>query len=167
MKKKVLLIGFRPGLEAAVRDLGYAPVVVTNKVKPGLDSAATLVVRSLESPEEVLSAVLRSYEAREFAGVVTGHEQGVFTASVIRSLNLPGDTDVARSLASSNKHLQKEHLGNSVEHAKSIAVTRLATYEGLAEILGISLCGEALSASDPVQFQSSALKSNSLVRSMT
>lgn len=135
--KKVLLIGFRPGLEAAVRDLGYAPVVVTNKVKPGLDSAATLVVRSLESPEEVLSAVLRSYEAREFAGVVTGHEQGVFTASVIRSsLNLPGDTDVARSLVFRDKHLQKEHLGNSVEHAKSIAVTRLATYEGLAEILG-------------------------------
>lgn len=134
---KVLLIGYRPGLERAIRRLGYDPVIVLQKMKPGIEALDIILVRSIESPEEVLGAVLRRHPVGDFAAAVTGHEQGVFTTLVARlALNLPGDKDLGRSLVFRDKHLQKMHLGDSVAHAESVPIEPTDTYHCLSRQLG-------------------------------
>lgn len=70
-------------------------------------------------------------------GVVTGHEQGVFSAALLREhLGLPGDRDWARTLRFRDKYLQKAALPPGVGRARCAYVGPDAGYGELAELLG-------------------------------
>jgi len=116
MSGTMIVLGYRKGLDAAVRTRGLEAFHVTEKHKPALDGRPACRVAALEDAQEVLRAVAAA-GLDDVAGVVTGHEQGVFTAAVLRHhLGLPGDRDFAATLRFRDKHLQKAALPGSVRH---------------------------------------------------
>jgi biotin carboxylase len=132
----MIVLGYRKGLDAAVRARGLDAFHVTEKHKPALDGRPACRVAALEDAQEVLRAVGAAGLA-DVAGVVTGHEQGVFTAAVLRHhLGLPGDRDFAATLRFRDKHVQKAALPAAIRRARCAYVRRGTTYASLAEALG-------------------------------
>ena len=79
-------------------------------------------VADLENVREVLGAVMAADLASVcVAGVVTGHEQGVFTVALLRDhFGLPGDSDWTRAPGFRDKYLQKTALPGEVARAPAL-----------------------------------------------
>ncbi|MPY61996.1 ATP-grasp domain-containing protein [Streptomyces spongiae] len=133
----VIVLGHRPGLAEAIERRGLEPLYVVEKDKEALRGRRVRRVSDLENGQEVLRAVM-STEAVGVAGVVTAHEQGVFTAALLRDhLRLPGDRDYARALRFRDKYLQKTALPPSVGRAACVYVDTRTGWADLADRLGV------------------------------
>ncbi|BCY13351.1 acetyl-CoA carboxylase biotin carboxylase subunit family protein [Actinoplanes sp. L3-i22] len=131
----IVVLGYRAGMAEALARRGQPTYYLVEKVKPGLPEPFR-VVRDLEDGQEVLRALMTG--AVPVSGVVTGHEQGVFTAALVRSaLDVPvGSRDVAATLRFRDKYLQKRALSGVVPTARCERLTREADFGDLAARLG-------------------------------
>lgn len=133
---RVLVLAYRQGIDDAVRRRGLDPFFVVERMKPQLAGRDVVRVADVENVQEVLRAVL-ARTGGDLAGVVTGHEEGVFTAAAIRAaLGIPGDRDAARTLRFRDKYLQKQALPADVPRADCEYVTAESSFTGLAARLG-------------------------------
>lgn len=114
----VVCLGYRKGFADAARLKGLPVHFVTEKHKPGLRNHSSTRVRDLSDAQEVLRAVLAGV-GDGISAVVTGHEQALFPATVLRSVfGLPGDTDLRTCLRFRDKQLQKSALPSTVARAR-------------------------------------------------
>lgn len=98
MNNTVILLGYRDGIVAELTDKGYQIIYLVEKFRPALTGTKYYLVKSLEDAQEVLRCVL-SLPLHTVTGVVTGLENAVFTATLLRNmLNLPGPKDYAGAL---------------------------------------------------------------------
>jgi hypothetical protein len=135
MQKGVIVLGYRAGLAAAVVKRGYTPLCIVHKDKGETGDWPTRKVAELEDAQEIIRAALSF--GGDVAGVVTGHDEGVFGAAVLRdALGLPGDRGYARLLCFRDKYLQKHALGDAVPHARCVYLTRQPDFAALAAQLG-------------------------------
>ncbi|MEV5499530.1 hypothetical protein AB0M50_29425 [Nonomuraea fuscirosea] len=136
----IVCLGYRKGFAEAARLRGQPLHFIVEKVKPAIDRFDHTKVSDLADTEEVLRAVSEAVPAGVTA-VVTGHEQAVFTAALLRSvIGLPGDTDVLRCLRFRDKRIQKRSVSSSIPRARCEYLP-LATprYPELADRLGASI----------------------------
>ncbi|MFI6473157.1 acetyl-CoA carboxylase biotin carboxylase subunit family protein [Streptomyces sp. NPDC050516] len=132
----VIVLGYRKGIADAVARRGLDVFHVERKAKEALAGTRFALVDDLEDAQEVLRTVLGA-GLTDVVGVVTGHEQGVFTAALLRDhLGLPGDRDWARALRFRDKYLQKAALPPDVQRARCEYVGPHTTYAELAAGLG-------------------------------
>lgn len=132
----VVVLGYREGLDAAVRRRGLAAFHVVEKMKPQLAGREYVRVAHLEDAQEVLRAV-QARGLTNVAAVVTGHEEAVFSAALVRAfLGTPGDRDHVRVLQFRDKALQKRALPAGVVHARCDYVGPEATHAGLVQQFG-------------------------------
>lgn len=133
----MIVLGHRPGLAKAIKRRGLEPVYVVEKDKEELRDSRIRRVGDLENGQEVLRAVT-SADLDDISGVVTAHEQGIFTAALLRDhLRLPGDRDYVRTLRFRDKYLQKTALPDSVRRAMCLYVAPGTGYTDLAARLGV------------------------------
>lgn len=133
---RVLVLGYRQGIDAVLRERGLEPFFVVERMKRQLAGREVARVADVENVQEVLRAVLARTDGG-FAGVVTGHEEAVFTAAAIRAaLDLPGDRDAARTLLFRDKYLQKRALPADVPRADCEYITAESSFAGPAARLG-------------------------------
>ncbi|MEU0949472.1 ATP-grasp domain-containing protein [Streptomyces canus] len=133
----MIVLGHRPGLAEAVERRGLKPFYIVEKYKEALSKSSVRRVRDLEDGQEVLRTVL-STELHDVSGVVTAHEQGVFTAALLRDhLRLPGDRDYTRALRFRDKYLQKTALPRRVRRAHCAYVDTRTGYTNLVAELGV------------------------------
>lgn len=132
----VLCLGYRPGFDEAAAVLGLEIHYVVEKVKPELESLGYTKVTALADTEQVLRALHGRLDG--VTGVVTGHEQAVFTAAFLRgSRGLPGEADALRTLRFRDKSIQKASLPSDVARASCAYVPRdPPAYLELADRLG-------------------------------
>jgi biotin carboxylase len=134
---RVVVLGYRGGLDEAMRRRGLQPFFVVEKVKDALAGREHVRVADMENAQEVLRAVL----ARDLAGVravVTDHEEAVFTAAVLRAhFGAPGDRDHVRTLRFRDKLLQKRALPAGIARARCRHVTPGDAFGDLAAELGV------------------------------
>ncbi|MEN4912433.1 ATP-grasp domain-containing protein [Erwinia amylovora] len=136
MNNTVILLGYRDGIVAELTDKGYQIIYLVEKFRPALTGTKYYLVKSLEDAQEVLRCVL-SLPLHTVTGVVTGLENAVFTATLLRNmLNLPGPKDYAGALFFRDKFLQKLKLSDVVPHANCKYVTRDSDYLKLIDELG-------------------------------
>ena len=129
---RILVLGYRQGIDDAIVRRGLEPFFVVERVKPQLASRQYAQVASLEDAQEVLRVVL-ARGLGDLSAVVTGHEEAVFSAALLRSaFGLPGDADYARTLRFRDKYLQKRALPDDVPHARCEYATPATAYEQLA-----------------------------------
>ncbi|MFB7664061.1 acetyl-CoA carboxylase biotin carboxylase subunit family protein [Kitasatospora sp. NPDC056138] len=132
----VIVLGYRKGMQDAISRRGLNAFYVVEKYKEGLAGQRFRLVRSLEDAQEVLRAVLGA-QLIDVVGVVTGHEEGVFSAAVLRAaLGLPGDRDFAGTLTFRDKYLQKTALPDKIARARCAYVGAAGSFEELAHELG-------------------------------
>jgi len=133
----VVVLGFRRGLDEAIARRGMRPFYVVEKVKPELAGRDHVRVCRLEDAQEVLRAV-RARGIRQVRAVVTTHEEGVFTAALLRRyFGTPGDHDYARTLPFRDKFLQKQALPAGVPRARCRYVADTTPFAELEEELGL------------------------------
>ncbi|MFE3414750.1 acetyl-CoA carboxylase biotin carboxylase subunit family protein [Streptomyces mirabilis] len=133
----MIVLGHRPGLAEAIERRGLKPLYIVEKYKEALRGSRVRRVRNLEDGQEVLRTVL-SAEPNDVCGVVTAHEQGVFTAALLRDhLRLPGDGDYTRTLLFRDKYLQKTALPRGIRRARCMYVDTGVDYTTLAAELGV------------------------------
>ncbi|HEJ9146978.1 TPA: ATP-grasp domain-containing protein [Serratia marcescens] len=136
MNNTVIVLGYRDGIVADLVEKGYQIIYVVEKFRPALDGKKYYVVKSLEDAQEVLRCVL-GFPLHTVIGVVTGLENAVFTAALLRNmLNLPGPKDYAGALFFRDKFLQKLKLSTVVPHANCKYVTCNSDYLSLSDELG-------------------------------
>ncbi|MFI2370232.1 acetyl-CoA carboxylase biotin carboxylase subunit family protein [Streptomyces sp. NPDC018833] len=132
----VIVLGYRKGIDDALRRRGLDTFHVVEKYKEALHGRAFRRVADLEDAQEVLRAVIGA-DVPDVVGVATGHEQGVFTSALLRThLALPGDRDYGRALRFRDKFLQKAALPGEVARADCVYVTPEASYTALVSDLG-------------------------------
>ena len=136
--KYIVCLGYRAGLIRQVTQRGLAPFIIATKVKPGLEDFQYCLVENLEDAQEVLRALSLMMPMNvNVVGVITGHEEGVFTAAIIRDcLNLPGPRSYQSLLRFRDKHLQKSLLRDAVPCAKSMYVSHGKSYADVVSSLG-------------------------------
>lgn len=132
----IVVLGYRPGTAEALSRRGQETFHLVDNVKADMRGDYR-VVRDLEDAQEVLRTLMAEGPST-VSGVVTGHEQGVFTASLIRSAFgvAHGDHNFAGTLLFRDKFLQKRALIGSVPTARFKRVTPDASYDELAAQLG-------------------------------
>ncbi|MBH2760547.1 ATP-grasp domain-containing protein [Serratia ureilytica] len=136
MENTIILLGYRDGIVADLVEKGYQIIYVVEKFRPALNDEKYYVVKCLEDAQEVLRCVL-SIPINTVVGVVTGLENAVFTAALLRSvLNLPGPKDYAGTLFFRDKYLQKLKLSDVAPHANCRYVTCNSDYSILTDELG-------------------------------
>ncbi|MFF4183036.1 acetyl-CoA carboxylase biotin carboxylase subunit family protein [Streptomyces sp. NPDC001691] len=132
----MIVLGHRKGIADAVARRGLEVFQVERKMKEALAGTRFALVDDLEDAQEVLRTVLGA-RLTDVVGVVTGHEQGVFTAALLRDhLGLVGDRDWARTLRFRDKYLQKAALPPDVPRARCRYIGPRTTYAELADGLG-------------------------------
>lgn len=132
----ILVLGYRQGLDEAIRRRGLTPLFVVERVKRQLAGRDYARVASVEDAQEVLRTVL-ARGIDEVCAVVTGHEEAVFITALLRAhFDAPGDRDFARTLRFRDKFLQKRALPSSVPRARCEYVTVESSYADLAGRLG-------------------------------
>lgn len=133
----VVVLGYRSGTADALDRRGLPAYHLVEKVKPEM-TGDYRVVGDLEDAQEVLRTLLSEGPA-VLDGVVTAHEQGVFTAPLIRSVFeiARGNRDFPAALLFRDKYLQKRALSGVVPTARCERVTRGADYHALAARLGV------------------------------
>ncbi|OCA54114.1 ATP-grasp domain-containing protein [Photorhabdus namnaonensis] len=136
MNNTVIVLGYREGIATALAHQGYQIIYIVNRVKPALNGTKYYIVKNLEDAQEVLRCVL-NFSLHTVIGIVTGNEDGVFTAAVLRDmLQLPGPKDYRNILYFRDKFLQKQKLAHLVPHAYCRYVTRDNDYSQLVVELG-------------------------------
>lgn len=134
--KYIVCLGYRASLVEQVTQRGFQPLIITNKLKSGLEDFQYCLVDDLEDAQEVLRAISTKMPST-IVGVITGHEEGVFTAAVIRDcLGLPGPKSYGSLLRFRDKYLQKSLLRDIVPCAQSTYVSRRSTYSDVGSLLG-------------------------------
>lgn len=120
----LVCLGYRKGFVEAARQRGLALHFIVEKMKSGLSGLSCTKVADLADTEEVLRAALAAV-GTGITGVVTGHEQALFTAAALRSaLKLPGDTHLLRCLRFRDKQIQKQSLSAAVPRARCTYLPR-------------------------------------------
>ncbi|MEX0447219.1 acetyl-CoA carboxylase biotin carboxylase subunit family protein [Xenorhabdus sp. SGI246] len=138
MKNTVIVLGYRDGIATALAYQGYQVIHIVEKFKPILNGTKYYMVKNLEDAQEVLRCVL-NISLHTVIGIVTGNENGVFTAAVLRNmLQLPGPKDYCNTLYFRDKCLQKQKLAQLVPHAYCRYVTHDSDYSQLVVELGTS-----------------------------
>ena len=133
---KVIVLGYRAGLERALLEMGYEIYHIVTKIKPALTGKPYTLVDNLEDGQQVLRAAL-AHVGRHVEGVVTASEDGVYSAALLRTaLNLPGDRDFLGILRFRDKFLQKYALPEKVSYASCMHIRHDATFDDLAIKLG-------------------------------
>ncbi|MFJ2828008.1 acetyl-CoA carboxylase biotin carboxylase subunit family protein [Streptomyces sp. NPDC087263] len=133
----VILLGYRQPLAEAIERHGEVPFSIVERDVPGLKEGQFCRVSDLEDVQEVLRAVASS-DLSDVKGVVTGHEQGVFSAAVLRDeLRLPGCRDHARASVFRDKYLQKSRLAADIPRARCRYVTSRTRFDELSRDLGL------------------------------
>ncbi|GAA0967179.1 MULTISPECIES: ATP-grasp domain-containing protein [Streptomyces violaceusniger group] len=132
----MIVIGFRDGLDEALRRRGLEPFyIVQPPVKPPEGRGFTYV-SDMENAQEISRAVLAA-QLDGIAGVLTVHEMGVFGAAYLRQqLNLPGNTDSQTTLYFRDKYLQKSRLPPHIRRARCRHVSVGTSFKDLADDLG-------------------------------
>lgn len=138
---KVVVLAYRQGIDEALHRRGAEPLFVVERMKPQLAGRDVVRVANVEDAQEVLRAVLAHTGGDPvgagLAGVVTSHEEAVFTAAAVRAaFGLPGDRDTARTLRFRDKCLQKRALPGDVPRADCVYVTAESSFTDLAARLG-------------------------------
>ncbi|MGW3123460.1 ATP-grasp domain-containing protein [Streptomyces sp. NPDC001107] len=133
----MIVLGHRPGLTKAIERRGLKPFYIVEKYKEALRGSRVQRVHNLEDGQEVMRSLL-SADLDDVHGVVTAHEQGVFTAALLRDhLRLPGDGDYALALRFRDKYLQKAALPSGIRRANCRYVDTGTSYAMLAAELGV------------------------------
>ncbi|MBB2938605.1 hypothetical protein FHX82_005683 [Amycolatopsis bartoniae] len=133
----MIVLGYREGLDSALRRRGLDPFYVVEKQKAGLAGKRYRLVSRLEDAQQVLRAVTGA-GLTDVAGALTGHEQGVFATALLRAqLDLPGDRDFGKVLLFRDKYLQKNALPAEVARARCRYVTPEDDFAALAADLGV------------------------------
>ncbi|WP_338803783.1 ATP-grasp domain-containing protein [Xenorhabdus griffiniae] len=136
MNNTVIVLGYREGIATALAHQGYQIIHVVERFKPALNGTEYYMVKNLEDAQEVLRCVL-NFPLHTIIGIVTGNEDGVFTAAVLRDmLQLPGLKDYRNTLYFRDKCLQKKRLAHLVPHAYCRYVTCDDDYSQLVAELG-------------------------------
>ncbi|WP_207627043.1 hypothetical protein [Photorhabdus stackebrandtii] len=126
-----IVLGYREGIATALARQGYQIIHIVERVKPALNGTKYYRVKNLEDAQEVLRCVL-NVSLHTVIGIVTGNEDGVFTAAVLCDmLQLPGPKDYRNTLYFRDKYLQKQKLTHLVPHAYCRYVTRDDDYSQL------------------------------------
>lgn len=132
----IVCLGYRAALVEQVIQRGLRPFIIANKRKASLDVFEYCLVDDLEDAQEVLRAILAKVPST-IVGVITGHEEGVFTAAVIRDcLGLPGPKSYGAALRFRDKFLQKSLVRGGVPCAHSIYVSRRTAYSDIVSSVG-------------------------------
>jgi formate-dependent phosphoribosylglycinamide formyltransferase (GAR transformylase) len=135
-QKYVVCLGYRPSLVKQVTQRGLTPLIITKKMKSGMEAYQYCLVDDLENAQEVLRVIIYK-RSLTIIGVITGHEEGVFTAAVLRDyLGLPGPKSYGASLRFRDKNIQKSLLREIVPCAPSMYVSSRTTYETIISSLG-------------------------------
>ncbi|MBD2786493.1 ATP-grasp domain-containing protein [Xenorhabdus sp. DI] len=136
MNNTVILLGYREGIANALIRHGFQIIYIVSKFKPVLSGTKYYMVKDLEDAQEVLRCLL-NLPIYTIKGVVTGNEDGVFTAAVLRDmLQLPGPKDYRSTLYFRDKFLQKQRLAQAVPHAHCRYVTPNDDYSQLVVEVG-------------------------------
>ncbi|MDE9431626.1 ATP-grasp domain-containing protein [Xenorhabdus bovienii] len=131
MNNTVIVLGYREGITTALIRQGYHVIHIVSRFKPALCGTDYYTVKDLENAQEVLRCLL-SLSMHTIKGIVTGNEDGVFTAAILRdTLRLSGPTDYRNTLYFRDKFLQKQRLGQAVSHAHCRYVVRDEDYSQL------------------------------------
>ncbi|MEL0638557.1 ATP-grasp domain-containing protein [Marinomonas sp. TI.3.20] len=134
--KYILFLGFRKSLVNKALSRGFTPIVLVKKVKKGLENLKYYIVNDLEDAQEILR-LISSFRDISLYGVVTGHEQGVFTAALIRScFGLPGPKSYYDLLNFRDKYIQKTLVKDIWQCAKCIYVKHDMLYDDIVSSLG-------------------------------
>lgn len=116
MNKYLLVLGFREGFIDAAEKLNLQVAFVVEKLKSGLEEYPYIKVSNLSNYDEVYRAAQSM--GLEFCGVVTGHEQAVISATLLRKeLSLPGPSDFSQVVRCRDKFVQKSSLSSNIAKA--------------------------------------------------
>ncbi|CDL80328.1 ATP-grasp domain-containing protein [Xenorhabdus cabanillasii] len=136
MNNTVIVLGYREGIANVLIRQGYQVIHIVSRFKPALSGTEYYMVKDLEDAQEVLRCLL-NLPIQTIKGIVTGNEDGVFTATVLRDmLQLPGPKDYRSALYFRDKCLQKQRLAQVVPHAHCRYVTRDVDYSQLVVEVG-------------------------------
>lgn len=134
--KYLLCLGYRKGFVDAAKCLNLRIVFIVEKLKSGLSEFPTVLVSDLSRIDEVVRAAYSL--SLDFCGVVTGHEQAVLSATVLRGVfALPGDESFARGTRFRDKVVQKSSLPPEIPKADFGYVSVLSSgYDQLSARFG-------------------------------
>ncbi|MEZ0090328.1 acetyl-CoA carboxylase biotin carboxylase subunit family protein [Streptacidiphilus sp. EB129] len=132
----VVVLGYRKGLDRALARRGLDVFHVVAKVKSALEDRPYRLVAGLEDAQEVLRAVLAA-ELRDVVGVVTTHEEAVFSAELVREhFGVSVGGSPATALRFRDKYLQKTALPETVRRARCRYLAADSSFEEVAGELG-------------------------------
>lgn len=132
---RVVVLGYRKGIDASLRRRGLRPFFVVERYKEGLAGQDYRVVTNLEDAQEVLRVLLAA-ELGAVCAVMTDREEGVFSTAVLRRHLGLSPVDPARLLLFRDKFLQKAALPDGVARASCVYVTADRDYPRLSTELG-------------------------------
>lgn len=132
----VIVLGFRPGIHAKINELKMNPIYLSPVYKPGMDLSRDIIIDDIENAEKVIRAVERLGNIK-IDGVITGHEDGIFCASILRAVyNTPGDKNYLNKLYFRDKILQKSVISKVDKTAKYEPISAKSTYDSIVKSLG-------------------------------